>query len=111
MTEFKLANKKPNKSNSSAPVPQQPPPPTQQQQQYSSSSSYQLPSFTPMQSFPTQVNSHRSEKRSNENLIFFFQNFTPMNNNNNFQDNNASASLFPHYNGYSLSMPHNNVGY
>ena len=67
MTEFKLANKKPNKSNSTAPVPQQQPPPTQQQQ-YSSSSSYQLPSFTPMQSFQTQVNSHRS----NENLIFFF---------------------------------------
>lgn len=27
---------------------------------------------------------------------------------NNFQDN---GSLFSHYNGYSLPMPHNNVGY
>jgi len=30
---------------------------------------------------------------------------------NNFQDNGLSTSLFPHYNGYSLPMPHNNVGY
>lgn len=71
MTEFKLANKKPNKSNSSAaPVPQQQPPPTQQQ--YSSSTSYQLPSYTPMQSFPTQVN---FPKTLNEYRTFFFAEF------------------------------------
>jgi len=28
---------------------------------------------------------------------------------NNFQDNGLPTTLFPHYNGYSLSMPHNNV--
>lgn len=30
---------------------------------------------------------------------------------NNFQDNGLSNPLFPHYNSYSLPMPHNNVGY
>ncbi|CAF1037484.1 unnamed protein product [Rotaria sp. Silwood1] len=98
MNEFKLANKKASKSNSSPQTitqqhhseqqvrihqDQQ----QQQQQQQYSSPSYQLPSFNPMQSFQPQT-------------------FGQM---NNFQDNGLTSSLFPHYNGYSLSMPHNNV--
>ncbi|CAF3186755.1 unnamed protein product [Rotaria socialis] len=106
MNEFKLANKKALKSNASPQtIPPPPPPPPlqhqseqqvrihqdqqqqQQQQQQYSSPSYQLPSFNPMQSFQPQT-------------------FGQM---NNFQDNGLTSSLFPHYNGYSLQMPHNNV--
>ncbi|CAF1443743.1 unnamed protein product [Adineta steineri] len=105
MTEFKLANKKAAKSNSASQVLPPPPPPPQQQQHHSeqqmrihqdqqqqqqrqySSPSYQLPTFNPMQSFQPQA-------------------FAPM---NNFQDNSLTNSLFPHYNAYSLPMPHNNV--
>jgi len=111
MNDFRSANKKAAKSNSSSQAlaqqqqqqqqqqhsdqqarihqdQQQQQQPQQQQQQYSSTS-YQLPSFNPMQSFQPQAFAQMS----------------------NFQDNGLTTSLFPHYNGYSLPMPHNNVGY
>ncbi|CAF2855392.1 unnamed protein product [Rotaria sp. Silwood2] len=99
MNEFKLANKKALKSNSSPQTTTQQHHSEQQvrihqdqqqqqhQQQQYSSPSYQLPSFNPMQSFQPQA-------------------FGQM---NNFQDNGLTSSLFSHYNGYSLPMPHNNV--
>jgi len=116
MNDFRSANKKPTKSNSSPqvvpPAPTQPAPVQQQQQQAQqqqihsdqqvrihqdqqqqqqqqqySSAPYQLPSFTPMQSFPA-------------------QSFAQM---NNFQDSGLGNSMFSHYNSYSLQMPHNNM--
>ena len=76
MTEFKLANKKPTKSNSSSSAAsqqqQQQPPPQQPAQQYSSTS-YQMPSFTPMQSFQTPVKSIEEKFIGNLISVFFLE--------------------------------------